>query len=338
MTARKATAESAEETQRAFDVGEPARRLASTRQSEPKGKPLRVTPAGSSTACPWVPSVVAAPRRGATSKALASALFLRVLCVLCGLPFVACVTHRVTLPVGPGRPFAEFQQAFQEATASCRAIHTLTAELRLSGRAGAQRLRGRLLAGLAEPSSMRLEALAPFGPPAFILVGRSDRATLLFPKDDLVLRNERPAAVLSALAGIALDPGDLRVALTGCGTTAVNATAGRTYAGGWVAVEADGVTLYLRKAEGTWRTLAAATKGWNLEYRQWLNGLPRQVRLMNSGDAQAGRPGIDLNVEVVDLRTNIKLEAAAFDLEVSSSARPLTLDELRRLGPLGDRK
>lgn len=260
---------------------------------------------------------------------------LCVLCGLCGVFLPACAAHRLTLPVGPGTPFDQFQQAFQEATASCRAIHTLTAELRLSGRAGRERLRGRLLAGLAEPASMRLEALAPFGPPAFILVGRADRATLLLPKDDLVLRNERPASVLDALAGLALEPDDLRVALTGCATTAVTARSGRSYEGGWLALDADGATLYLRKGEGRWRTLAAEKSAWRLEYADWLNGLPRRVRLSTRSEARSGGVTIDLDVQVIDLQTNVKLDAPAFELEVPPSAQPLTLDELRRLGPLG---
>lgn len=262
-------------------------------------------------------------------------LRLCVLSVLCGFLFSACAAHRLSLPAGPGVPFDQFQQAFQEATASCRSIHTLTAEVRLSGRAGTERLRGRLLAGLAEPASMRLEALSPFGPPAFILVGRADRATLLLPKDDLVLRNERPAGVLDALAGLAFEPDDLRVALTGCATTAVTARSGRGYDGGWAAVDANGATLYLKKVEGRWRTLAADKRGWGLEYAEWLNGIPRRVRFSSRSDAAAGGVAIDLDVQVIDLQTNVKLEARAFELDVPPNAQPLTLDELRRLGPLG---
>jgi len=42
----------------------------------------------------------------------------------------------------------------------------------MSGRAGRQKVRGRVVAGFARPASMRLEGVAPFGPPAFILVAR----------------------------------------------------------------------------------------------------------------------------------------------------------------------
>ncbi|MBI1873518.1 MAG: hypothetical protein HYS05_06480 [Acidobacteria bacterium] len=257
------------------------------------------------------------------------------LCLLCGLFFAACAAHRLTLPSGPGAPFDQFQQAFDEATASCRAVRTLTAELRLGGRAGRERLRGRLLAGLAEPASMRLEALAPFGPPAFILVGSADRATLLLPKDDLVLRNERPAGVLNALAGLALQPDDLRVALTGCATTAAAARSGRSYQGGWVALDANRATLYVKKVEGRWRTLAAQKGDWRVEYGEWLNGIPRRVRFSTGPQASSAGVTIDLEVEVIDLQTNVTLDARTFELDVPASARPLTLDELRRLGPLG---
>ena len=70
-----------------------------------------------------------------------------------------------------------------------RRASTLTAELRLSGRAGDEKLRGTLHAGFAAPASLRVEALAPFGQPFFILAGRDNRATLLLPREDRVLRD-----------------------------------------------------------------------------------------------------------------------------------------------------
>ena len=79
-------------------------------------------------------------------------------------------------------------------------------------------LRGHVLAGLAAPDLIRLEAAAPFGPPLFILVADGTTTTLLLPRDNRVLRGESPAAILGALVGLELDPADLLAILTGCVT------------------------------------------------------------------------------------------------------------------------
>ena len=83
-------------------------------------------------------------------------------------------------------------------------------------RAAGQRIRVRLIAGLAAPDRIRLEAMAPFGPPVFILASAGEDTTLLLPRDDRVLRGEPPAAILEALAGIRVTPAALRRLLAGC--------------------------------------------------------------------------------------------------------------------------
>ena len=59
----------------------------------------------------------------------------------------------------------------------------------LSGRAGGERVRGRILTGLESGGLVRLEAVAPFGAPFFILAGRSERATLVLPREHRVLKD-----------------------------------------------------------------------------------------------------------------------------------------------------
>ena len=65
-----------------------------------------------------------------------------VLASACGPP------PRPALPTGAGAPFAGFAAAYEQATADCRSVSTITAELGLSGRAGGTKLRGRINAGL----------------------------------------------------------------------------------------------------------------------------------------------------------------------------------------------
>src|SRR5687768_4941678 len=81
---------------------------------------------------------------------------------------VSCAAPLMKLPSGVGVPAADAADALAQATAACRGIRTLTAEIALSGTAGGRRVRGRLSAGVAAPASVRLEAVAPFGPPVFV--------------------------------------------------------------------------------------------------------------------------------------------------------------------------
>src|SRR5207247_11119018 len=136
--------------------------------------------------------------------------------VLAALISASCSARLLKLPSGAGTPAPDAAGALAEATAACRTVSTITAEMAVSGSVGGRRLRARLLAGLASPASARLEAVAPFGPPLFFFVARGGDATLYLPRDDRVLEHGRPAAVLEAIAGVPLDAADLRVTLIGC--------------------------------------------------------------------------------------------------------------------------
>ena len=68
-------------------------------------------------------------------------------------------------------------------------FRSIEGELALSGRAGGERVRGRVLTGLEAGGAVRLEAPAPFGAPFFILAGRDERATLLLPRERRVLKD-----------------------------------------------------------------------------------------------------------------------------------------------------
>jgi hypothetical protein len=216
-------------------------------------------------------------------------------------------------------------------SSACAGVRTLTAELGLSGRAGGQSLRGRVVAGFERPASMRLEGVAPFGPPAFILAAQGDMAMLLLPRDNRVLRGARADAILGALTGVALAPADLQAILTGCVTAAPKATGGRLHQNGWASIDlGDEATLYLQRAGTGWEPRAARRSGWQIEYPEWQAGFPRTVRLRS--DAQA--VDVDLSAGVSQLETNVDLPANAWTVDVPPDARPLTIEELRQAGPL----
>jgi hypothetical protein len=65
-----------------------------------------------------------------------------------------------------------------------------------------------------------------------------------------------------------------------------------------------------------------------VDYAEHLNGLPRRVRIRTADG------GVDLTARVNDLSVNVTLEAAAFTVAVGAGVTPMTLDELKAVGPL----
>lgn len=240
-----------------------------------------------------------------------------------------CAARRIELPTDPGAPFPEFAQVHTQITSACAAIRSMTAELGLSGRAGEQRLRGRVVAGFERPSSMRLEAVAA-GQVVFILAARDAMATLYLPRDVSVLRNERPEAVLGALTGVNLAPADLQAILTGCVFPSARAVNGRLHGNGWASIELQEGTLYLQRAGAQWQLRVARRNGWRFDYPEWQGQFPQTVRLLSNGEDAS----VDLTATIAQLETNLDLDAAAFTVNVPADARTLTLDELRDSGPL----
>jgi hypothetical protein len=242
----------------------------------------------------------------------------------------ACAARRVALPTDPGTAFPEFAAVHAQVSSACAGVRTLTAELALSGRAGDQSLRGRVVAGFERPASMRLEGVAPFGPPAFIVAARGDTATLLLPRDNRVLRGAAPQDILGALTGVALAPADLQAILTGCVAADPKAAAGRLHENGWASIDlADGSTLYLQRAAAAWQLRAARRSGWQIEYPAWAGPFPSTVGLRSDGNVQ-----VDITAGVSQIETNIDIQPAAFDVTVPPDARELTLRELQIAGPL----
>jgi outer membrane lipoprotein-sorting protein len=247
-----------------------------------------------------------------------------------------CGAKHFEVPSGAGTPFPEYRAALDQAREGCRDVKTMRLTLSLSGRAGAEKLRGRVDAGLAAPDEIRLEGRAPFGRPVFILVARNgSSATLWLPRDNRVLPAAPPAAIVEALAGVSLGPGQLRMALAGCGFGDATATGGRAYEESVAVDTANGSTTYLRRADSGWRLVASTDNGLTVEYRDFVGWRPTTVRMWRTA-SRSGERATDVTVKLSDVELNVTLEADVFRLDVPSDADPLTLDELRRAGPLGD--
>jgi hypothetical protein len=244
--------------------------------------------------------------------------------------FSACGRKRVELPSGTGTPFPDAGTAYQTAVQECRGTRTIKATLSLSGRVGSTRLRGDVDAGFEAPEKVRLEGRHPLGRPVFILVATGPQATLLLPRDNRVLRNAATVEIVNALVGLPLGGSELRALVSGCGFGAADASAGHSYSGGWVSVESGGATTYLRQIDGQWRVVAAHRPPVTVHYSTFTLGRPSAVRLQATGATAA-----DVTVRLSDVNINVAIEPAVFELKAPAGAEPLTLDELRRAGPLG---
>jgi hypothetical protein len=266
----------------------------------------------------------------------ARALVVSLAAVLCA----SCAPRLLKLPTGSGVPATDAAEAVGQATRACRAVSSISAEIAVSGSVGGHRLRARLLAGLAAPASARLEAVAPFGQPLFFFVARDNDATLLLPRDRRVLEHGRPDVVLEAVAGVPLDAADLRVALTGCAVAP--RTNDTTKIGeDWRVVPDESSDVYLHRDSPTapWRIVAAVHRrsgatSWRAEYRDFhaggpTDGLPAAVRLTS-----IDRQQFDLRLALAQVEVNLPLDADVFRIQTPPGTEPITLEELRRSGPL----
>jgi outer membrane biogenesis lipoprotein LolB len=248
-----------------------------------------------------------------------------------------CAAHRFVPPTGPGEPAPEFAQQFEDATKSCRDVRSLTAEASLTGRVGGQRVRAKLLMGLADPNAVRLEAIAPFGAPLFILTAQKGSGSLLMPRDKTVLRDTPAEDIIEAIAGIRLSPDELRAVATGCVSPAPSATGGSRYPGELTAITLkDGAVAYVRPMSGAPRIVSAKRPGLIVEYDQFASGLPHRIVLRSESakEAKAGE-GSELALTLSQIELNTALGPQAFAMDVPPDAKPITLDELRTSGPLG---
>ena len=261
---------------------------------------------------------------------------VRALCLVpsavCLVVVSACAPKALVLPSGASTPFPEFTTAYQQATAACAGVKTLRASMAMSGKAGSTKLRGRIDAGFAAPARARLEGLHPvFGRPVFILVADGGRGTLVLPRDDRVLRDAPPDRIVEALAGVPLGPDALRTALSGCGFSAAAPAEGRSFANGWVAGSSGESTTYLRRGGGGWEVAAATLGGVTVSYADYVSGRPATVRIRAGANASAA----DITLRLSDVDINTTLDPRTFEVELPDRPIPLTLDELRRAGPLG---
>ena len=247
---------------------------------------------------------------------------------------LACGAKVPPRPVGTPIPDPSAAEAFITATAACKGFRSIEGELSLSGRAGGERVRGRVVTGLESGGALRLEAVAPFGAPFFVLAGRNETATLVLPREHRVMKDTAVAAVLERLTGLALGADDLRLILSGCLVERAAPADGQQWGGGWRAVTIGPERIaYIRMQNGQPVLTAADYGPWRVDYSGHASGFPRVVRVRRAGDT-----AIDITARIDQLEVNTQINPRAWDVEIPPDADPMTLDELRSIAPLAEKK
>ena len=256
------------------------------------------------------------------------------------IAFASCAARTPPRPAGTPAADPNAAAAFHAATSACRGFRSIEGELALSGRAGGERVRGRILTGLEAGGAVRLEAPAPFGAPFFILAGRDEKATLVLPREKRVLKETAVSAVLERLTGLSLGADDLRLIVSGCLVETPAPADGRQWPGGWQAVSVRGAgssesapvserVAYLRTVDGRPVVVAADYGQWRVDYSRHMSGFPRLVRIRSDA--------VDITARVEQLEVNTQINPRAWSVDVPSDADPMTLDELRSIAPLADK-
>jgi hypothetical protein len=264
-----------------------------------------------------------------------AALMAVLMAVLTALSIgvAACGPKRIDLPTDPGSPLPDYASIHNEVASGCSRVRSLRAEVSLSGSANGGRLSGTLHAGFRKPESMRLELRARLlGTPIFALGANESGATLLLPRDNQFVRGPKAGDILGALTGISLSPADLLAILTGCVVPEPRATGGRSHANGWASIELDGrATLYLQRAGGRWRVRVAQRGDWRIEYLEWAGTatFPSKIQL------SAVTPvAVALSTNLAKMEPNVDFDDSDFVVPVPPGAEALSLDDIRRAGPL----
>lgn len=242
----------------------------------------------------------------------------------------------VSLPEGAGAALPDAARRFARATAGCADVRTVVAESRLSGTVGRARVRATLLAGVDRAGHARIEAIAGPGGPVLVVTARDGEATLVLTREHEVLEGVSVGEALDALAGVRLEAADLALVLSGCFGADGVPLGGRSFSGLWAAFDLRDTTTVWTRGEPDRSYLLAARRGLlTVAYDRIAGKPPSRVRLLARDPAAPAQPAADLTLILERVELNGTIEPDAFVARVPRDARPITLDELRRSGPLG---
>ena len=91
--------------------------------------------------------------------------------------------------------------------------------------------------------------------------------------------------------------------------------------------------MYLQRAGTRWRLRAARRGDWQVEYVEWPDAatLPTKVQLVTTQPVM-----VDVRATLAQMESNVDLPDSTFTISVPAKAETISLDDIRRAGPLRD--
>jgi hypothetical protein len=237
-------------------------------------------------------------------------------------------------PVGPGAPAPDAAAIWRPLVEACAGVTSYRSEFALTGQVGDRRIRGlasaRLYTAIGADGQIGLEASVS-GQLLFRLGGAADRALLLVREENRIV-TARPDEILDALIGVPIGPERLLAVVSGCGSARADVERAAQHGEVMEIVTSD-ATVYVAPRGAAWQVRAVRFGGVTVEYFTFRDGLPHELRIAAAG-SRAQAVTLDLRVQAV--QTNAALDPALFRVAVPEGATSISLDELRRVGPLAE--
>jgi hypothetical protein len=237
----------------------------------------------------------------------------------------ACSPAMFSPPSGPGEPATNAADVWQAATARCQSVTAYSALIALSG--SAPRFPTiNVTAAFTSAGAAYLQAQHS-GKPLFLLAGDGSRAALWLRDDNTITTAPLPD-IVHALVDVKLGGEDFLAFLTGCPLRNRSVTDARRY----------GSLLSIRTADGrafldvttSPRVRAADTRGVLIDYGKTPSpAWPADVSI----STETPRVQLRFRPEQVEINETLPTEMFAMPA-TAKSATPITLEELRKAGPL----
>jgi hypothetical protein len=246
----------------------------------------------------------------------AAAAWLAVAAAACG--------HAIFVPpAGPGTA-TDASAAWAVATAPCRAAQSYSGNLRISGRAGSQRIWHLDVETAVTPRQIYMGATFS-RQPIFILAGTTSEATLWLRPEQRVVKG--PAGdIIEAILGLSMPPDRLLSLLTGCGTRIYDVTSAQSF-GGLLAIQTPDARVYVERQGTVWRTRAAEAEGFRVEFSWTAAALPGKLWIRSTPGRE---PAASLDLSVSDASATDPIPSSVFTPPSGAAgADPMTLEELR---------